>query len=172
MGSLMPAQYVFFHSLNRGKVLQTISFSLVMIVTIFLFLQGLINSIKFENPITKQPGLIGYFSTTFVIVSILLTFSVLIARYYKSKYGDQNALDTKALFHPNNITLIKKIRNKIIIGIENVKQDLNLEIQESYTIQNDSTPNSALLYTGFPFQNTLYFLLNQSISNVSSAQPG
>ncbi|MFX0087028.1 MAG: hypothetical protein ACFFAU_15325 [Candidatus Hodarchaeota archaeon] len=140
----MPAQYVFLPSLNRGKVIQIISFCLFIIISIFLFLQGLIKSIKFENPITKQPGLIGYLSTTFVIISILLSFSVLIARYYKLKYGDQNALNKTVLFHSNNIILIKKIRNKVIIGIENVKRDLNLEIQKYYIVKNDSTPKSAL----------------------------
>ena len=116
----MPTQLILLPSLNRIKSLQIIGISLLILVTVFLFFQGLFMNIKFENPITKQPGLIGYFRTIIMISSIILAFSVFIARFYRSKYVDQIPLDNNALFQSNQIEIIKNVRGKVIIGLENV----------------------------------------------------
>jgi DNA-binding MarR family transcriptional regulator len=69
---------------------------------------------------------------------------VFIARFYRSKYVDQNPFETNALFQSNQIEFIKNVRNKVIIGLENVNQDLNLEFQKIPLLNSDSTPKSTL----------------------------
>jgi DNA-binding MarR family transcriptional regulator len=140
----MPNQSLSLPTLNIKKGFQIISSSVLILVTGILFFQGLSSNIKPELPLTKQKGLLGFLSTFFVILLIIITFSVIIARHYRSKHKNLYYSNTNTLFQLNEVEFLKVVRNKIVIGLENIQSNTVLEFQDINLLTNPSTPKTTL----------------------------
>ena len=113
----MPNQSSSIPTLNIKIGVQIIGFSVLILVSIFLFFQGLSTNIKPELPLSKQTGLLSFLSTFLVIILIIITLTVIIAKHYRSKYQNLSHSNTNDLFPSNEFEFLKVVRNKIAIGL-------------------------------------------------------
>ncbi len=131
-------------TLNMKKGFQIISISVLILVTLILFFQGLTSNIKPELPLKEQKGLFSFLTTFLVILLFIITFTVIIARYYRSKYKNQNNSNINTLFPSSEVEFLKIIRNKITIGLENIQNTTTLKFQDIHLLTNFSTPSTML----------------------------
>ncbi|MFW9906628.1 MAG: hypothetical protein ACFFFH_20135, partial [Candidatus Thorarchaeota archaeon] len=102
------------------------------------------SNIKPELPLKEQKGLF-YFLTTFLVISLFIfTFSLIIARYYRSKYKNQYYSNINTLFPSTEVEFLKFIRNKITIGLENIRNTTALPFQDIHLLTNSTTPSTML----------------------------
>ncbi|MFX0051512.1 MAG: hypothetical protein ACFFAJ_17075 [Candidatus Hodarchaeota archaeon] len=113
-------------------------------MVVILFFQGLTSNIKPELPLNEQKGLFSFLSTFLIILLFIITFTLIIARYYRSKYKNQYYSATNTLFQSNEVEFLKYVRNKIVIGLENIQNNTVLEFQDTNLLTSPSTPNSTL----------------------------
>lgn len=123
---------------------QIIGSSVIILVTIFLFFQGLSTNIKPELPLSKQTGLFSFLSTFLLIVLIIITFTVIIAKYYRSKYQNLYHSNTNDLFPTDEVEFLKVVRNKITIGLENIRNTTIFEFQDINLLTDPPTPKTML----------------------------
>ena len=140
----MPYQSLSLPPLNIKKGFQIISISVLILVTGILFFQGLSSNIKPELPLTKQKGLLDFLSTFLVILLIIITCTVIIARYYRLKYKNLHQSNTNTLFQSNEVEFLKVVRNKIVIGLENIQNNTVLDFQDINLLTNPSIPKTML----------------------------
>ena len=176
----MPNQVLSLPTFNIKRVFQIISVSVLMLVAGILFFQGLSSNIKPELPLTEQPGLLDYLITIIVILLIIVIFTVIIARYYKSKYENPYQTYTSTLFHSNRVEFLKVLLNKVVIGLENIRNDTVSELQEAILLTNPSTPTTMLDF--FPSEikqelqtkirsNTIFTLIEIAFQDPTETNP-
>ncbi|MFW9991587.1 MAG: hypothetical protein ACFFD4_05975 [Candidatus Odinarchaeota archaeon] len=73
---------------------------------------------------------------------VINRFTVIIARFYLSKYKNQYNSNTTAPFLSNEVEFLKVIRNKIAIGLENIQNTTTLKFQDINLLTNSSTPRA------------------------------
>ena len=140
----MPNQSLLLPTMNLKKGLQIIGSSVLILVAVFLFFQGLTPNIKPELPLKEQKGLFSFLTTFLVILLFIITFPLIMARYYSSKYKNQYNSNTNILFPSTEADFLKFIRNKIVIGLENIRNTTTLSFQDIDLLTNSSTPNTML----------------------------
>ncbi len=140
----MPNQSLSLPTFNIKKWFQIISISVLILVAVILFFQGLISSIKPELPLKEQKGLFGFLTTFLVILLFIITFTVIMARFYRSKYKNQYNSNTNTLFPSTEVEFLKLIRNKIAIGLENIQNTTTLTFQKINLLTNSSNPSTML----------------------------
>jgi hypothetical protein len=112
-------------------------------VIVILFFQGLASNIKPELPLAERKKLFGLLTTFLVIVLFIITFTVIIARFYLSNYKNQYT-STTSLFPSNEVEFLKVVRNKIAIGLENIQNTTTFKFQDINLLTNSSIPGTML----------------------------
>ncbi len=176
----MPNQSLSLPPLNVEKGFQIIGSTVLILVTSILFLQGLSSNIKPELPLTEQKGLLSFLITFLVILLIIITFTVIIARFYRLKYKNLYYSNTNTLFPSNEVEFRKVVRNKIVIGLENIQNTPILEFQDINLLTNPSTPKTMLDF--FPLEikqelqtkirsNTIFTLIEIAYQDPTETNP-
>ena len=125
--------------------------SIILIFSVFfVFFQALIMNIKHDKPLWEQSGLIAFLGVLSGVIILLFFTMKFTADYYKSKYQ-------KKTFSPNNnLESLKKIREKLIIGLWYTRKQLSESISDNQIcLQSPNSPQT--LFDYFSLENKIEF---------------
>ncbi|MFX0113283.1 MAG: hypothetical protein ACFFB3_01920 [Candidatus Hodarchaeota archaeon] len=123
----MAIQRLLIQKSNVEKVFQIVGSGLSIYLLVYFSIEAFTMNTKPDKPIIEQPAFREFIGVLLAVVIIIATSISLIRSYYRSKY-DIN--DTNAIFQPNKLEFLQLVRNKVIIGLENISHDLIVETGE------------------------------------------
>lgn len=141
MCKLLISLFSSFNKIFSSKILLYFISCLSILTVIFIFFKGLEDNIKSEKPIQGQISLFEFFIVIFVILTVIVLITIIMANYYKSKY-EVKTLET--IFTTEKLELLQNIRNKVLIGLENINNLHNADFQETKLLYGTTNPNSTL----------------------------
>ncbi|MFW9996850.1 MAG: hypothetical protein ACFFD4_32710, partial [Candidatus Odinarchaeota archaeon] len=136
----MPIQWLYLPYFTKKKLFYRIISSALVLVIVFLLIQGFNMNVKHGKPLTEQPGLVGFLGTVSVIAIVFVLVINSLASHYRSKYGE----GPEVMFQPDKIELLQSIRNKVVIGLENIKDSSTQDFQENEFLIRTTAPVTML----------------------------
>ncbi|MFX0206474.1 MAG: hypothetical protein ACFFDT_10855, partial [Candidatus Hodarchaeota archaeon] len=140
--SSMISSYGSNHSVSIKKmVFQLVISSSIIIVAIFLIILSSSIIMQSNKLLKEQISFIEFLSTLIGVILILISNMFIIKNYYRSKYKNN---DTQGIFQTDKIEFLQSVRNKVIVGLENIRTDVRYRNQDPKILPLSSTPVTML----------------------------
>jgi hypothetical protein len=144
----MAIQWLHIQKSSIEKAFQIVGSGLSIYLLVYFSVEALTINTKPDKPILEQPAFREFIGVLLAVLIIIATSISLIASYYRSKY---HINDNKTIFQPNKLEFLQLVRNKVIIGLENISHDFFIETGELPQLE-ETKPTTMVEYLSPEFR--------------------